>query len=84
MLRRLETCINFLTATGGSFIARLGDEVGEMTLAAYCADDLLMGEREVACKARARGYCPGLPGPMIMSTWSAPEFSYTPAVYHVV
>jgi len=49
VLRRLETCINFLTATGGSFIARLGDEVGEMTLAAYCADDLLMGEREVAC-----------------------------------
>ena len=42
------------------------------------------GEREVACKARARGYCPGLPGPMIMSTWSAPEFSYVPAVYHVV
>ena len=48
VLRRLETCINFLNATGGSFVERLGDEVGEMGLSSYLADDLLMDEREVA------------------------------------
>jgi len=48
VLRKLETCINFLNATGGSFVERLGDEVGEIALSTYLADDLLMGEREVA------------------------------------
>jgi len=48
VLRRLETCINFLNATGGSFVERLGDEVGEMALSSYLEKDLLMDEREVA------------------------------------
>ena len=48
VLRRLETCINFLNATGGSFVERLGDEVGEMALSSYLADDLLMDAREIA------------------------------------
>ena len=35
VLRKLETCINFLNSTGGSFVKKLGDEVGAMPLATY-------------------------------------------------
>ena len=54
VLRRLETVINFLHATGaGESFVTLGAGVGEMPLVAYLRADLLMREAEVAAFGRA-------------------------------
>lgn len=47
LLRRLETCINFLNATGGTFVKGLGAEVGDIMLADYLSKDLLMAENQI-------------------------------------
>lgn len=43
-LELLETCVIFLSATGGSFVQRLDSAVGEMTLSEYLRTVLLLDE----------------------------------------
>ena len=47
MLDLSSQTINFLNATGGTFVKRLGAKVGEIQLAAYLRDDLLMSADEL-------------------------------------
>eukprot|EP01052_Picozoa_sp_SAG31_P039585 SAG31_NODE_5517_length_2482_cov_3.611414_4_plen_99_part_00 len=52
VLRRVDTCISFVSAVGGGGSkgggGRLGEGVGELGLANYLRSDLLMSESEVA------------------------------------
>lgn len=53
-LELLETCVSFLSVTGGSFVQRLDSAVGEMTLSEYLRTVLLLDEAGLGSRVVAQ------------------------------